>query len=171
MTAIEERTLRMPMNATAPSAPATTPNGRFNGRHMAAILVAFFGIVIVVNFYMAHLATSTFSGEVVENSYVASQNYNRWLDEARAEGQLGWKATARREGDGHVYVTLAGVPAGAVVAGDAWHPLGRAADHSLHFVAVPGGFRSAETVPDTRWRIRIEVKAGGHRWRTEEMVS
>ena len=43
----------------------------FTGRHMAAIMVAFFGVVIAVNVYMARLATSTFTGVVVENSYVA----------------------------------------------------------------------------------------------------
>ena len=51
----------------------------FTGRHMAAIMVAFFGVVIVVNLLNARLASSTFGGEVVENSYVASQDFNRWL--------------------------------------------------------------------------------------------
>jgi nitrogen fixation protein FixH len=144
--------------------------GPFTGRHMAAILVAFFAVVIVVNVFMARLATSTFTGVVVENSYVASQNYNRWLDEARAEERLGWHAAAVRDADGHVRVTLTGAPAGAVVTGDAWHPLGRAPDHALRFVAVAAGFRSAEPLPAGRWRIRLEVNAGGKRWRTEEMI-
>jgi nitrogen fixation protein FixH len=56
---------------------------------MAAIMVAFFAVVIAVNVYMARLASSTFTGVVVENSYVASQHFNRWLDEARAEERLG----------------------------------------------------------------------------------
>ena len=57
--------------------------GAFTGRHMTAILVAFFAVVIAVNFTMARFAMSTFGGKVVENSYVASQHYNVWL--ARAE--------------------------------------------------------------------------------------
>ena len=39
--------------------------GRFTGRHMAAILVAFFAIVITVNVTMARFAMSTFGGKVV----------------------------------------------------------------------------------------------------------
>jgi len=61
----------------------------FTGRKMAAIMVAFFAVVIIVNVYMAREASSTFGGVVVENSYVASQQYNRWLDEASAENALG----------------------------------------------------------------------------------
>ena len=57
----------------------------FTGRHMAMILVAFFGVVIVVNLIMARYASSTFGGIVVENSYVASQEFNKWLDEAETD--------------------------------------------------------------------------------------
>jgi hypothetical protein len=59
----------------------------FTGRHMAMIMIAFFGVVIAVNVLMARFAVSTFGGVVVENSYVASQHFNRWLDEARVEGR------------------------------------------------------------------------------------
>ena len=61
----------------------------FNGWHMFAILCAFFGVVIAVNITMATYASTTFGGIVVENSYVASQEFNRWLDEAKAERALG----------------------------------------------------------------------------------
>ncbi len=143
----------------------------FTGRHMAVIMVGFFGVVVGVNFFMAHLASSTFTGVVVENGYVASQHFNGWLDEAKAEEKLGWRATARRDADGRVGVALLGVPAGAAVTGEAWHPLGGAPDRVLHFRLGNDGIRSDEAIPAGRWRIRLEVIADGHRWRTEEMVS
>ncbi|MBC2665638.1 FixH family protein [Novosphingobium flavum] len=143
----------------------------FTGRHMALIMVGFFAVVITVNLFMARLAGSSFTGIVVENSYVASQNYNRWLAEAKAEEKLGWQAVATRTGDDHVVITLAGVPAGAEVSADAWHPLGRQRDHLLHFRRQGAGFRSAERLPAGRWNIRIEVKAAARRWRTQEAVS
>lgn len=156
------------MNAKQPA----DSTGRFNGRHMAIIIFAFFGVVVAVNFYMAHLASSTFSGVVVENSYVASQHFNRWLDEAHREDALGWHASAARDADGRIGVTLVKVPAGAVVTGEAWHPLGRQPDHVLHFTAAHDGrFVSAERVAAGRWTIRLEVAANGQRWRTEEPIS
>ena len=154
------------------SQPATRSFGRpFTGRHMAAIMVAFFGVVIAVNVLMARLAIGTFGGVVVENSYVASQHFNRWLDEAGAERQLGWRAAVRHDGDGTVAVRLTGVPADAVVTGEAWHPLGRAPDHLLRFRSDGTDYRSTAPVPAGRWRIRIEVQAGGRRWRSDQTVS
>jgi nitrogen fixation protein FixH len=117
---------------------------------------------------MARLAIGTFGGEVVENSYVASQHFNRWLDEAAAEKTLGWDAEAARAGDGRVAVTLEGVPAGAVLAAVARHPLGRLPDHALAFVAQGRGrFLSDRPLPEGRWRLRLEVRAAGRLWRTE----
>ena len=38
----------------------------FTGRHMAAILIAGFGVVIAVNLVMARFAVTTFGGVVVK---------------------------------------------------------------------------------------------------------
>ncbi|MBP1851139.1 FixH family protein [Rhizobium halophytocola] len=48
----------------------------FTGRHMLATMVAFFGTIITVNFTMAYFAETSWSGLVVENTYVASQQFN-----------------------------------------------------------------------------------------------
>ena len=82
----------------------------FTGRHMFAILAVFFGVVIAVNFTMATFASTTFGGVVVENSYVASQHFNRWLDEAAEEKALGWQARVSRTASGRVTIDLAGAP-------------------------------------------------------------
>ena len=63
---------------------------RFTGWHFTAIITAFFGVVVAVNLTMAVFATRTFGGVVVENSYVASQKYNDWLDAAKRQQQLAW---------------------------------------------------------------------------------
>ena len=73
----------------------------FTGKHMAAILVGGFAIVISVNMFMAYKATHDFGGVVVENSYVASQKYNEWLNQAEREKALGWEVSAVRDELGH----------------------------------------------------------------------
>jgi nitrogen fixation protein FixH len=142
---------------------------RFTGRHMTAIMIAFFSVVIAVNLLMASMAGATFGGVVVENSYVASQHFNRWLDEAEAEKALGWTADLTRRHDGRVTLALAGPDqAPEAVTAVARHPLGREADQTLAFVAQGGGrFLSTRSLPDGRWRLRLAVRADGREWRSE----
>lgn len=142
---------------------------RLTGKHVALIFVSFFGVVIAVNLLMARLATSTFGGVVVENSYVASQHFNRWLDEAERENALGWKASIHRDAAGHATIALVdslGQPLkGAKVAVNAVHPLGRQPDHELSVQEVAPGIFSAPLVAG-RWRLRVTAEAEGHVWRT-----
>lgn len=143
----------------------------FTGWHMTAILVAFFGVVIAVNSLNAHYASATFGGEVVENSYVASQDYNRWLDEAKAEKALGWGEVTTWRPDGRVIVALKGVPADGTITAMARHPLGTLPDRSLTFDRLRNGqFLSREPLPDGRWDVRLTISADGHMWRRREQL-
>ncbi|MFC6620652.1 FixH family protein [Novosphingobium panipatense] len=144
----------------------------FTGRHMAAILVAGFGVVIGVNVSMATLASTTFGGIVVENSYVASQQFNRWLSEAARARGLGWRLDAGRT-DGHVAVSLdlgSTHAASARIGAVARHPLGRLADVPLSFRRTRTGWVSVEPLPAGRWIVRFDVEAGEARWRTEQEI-
>lgn len=141
--------------------------GKFDGRHMSAILVAGFAVVIAVNVYAAVVAKRTFGGVVVDNSYVASQDYNRWLDEAARERALGWHATPLRRVDGRIQATLEGVPAPALISGEARHPLGGQPDVSLHFDAQG---LSRERLPAGRWTLRLSVQSGRQQFRSESNV-
>ena len=148
------------------------PIRRFTGWHMFAILFSFFGVVFVVNFYMAGLASSTFSGEVVGNSYVASQHFNTWLDEAAREKALGWKATVSRQVDGKLAVSITGPGSGeAILVGEAWRPLGKAVDMKVNFHRIStGNFVSEEVLPEGRWTLRLALSANGKLWRSEEAI-
>lgn len=150
---------------------SSSASGRFTGRHMAVIMVAFFAVVIAVNMYMARMAGATFGGVVVDNSYVASQNFNRWLDEAAVESALGWSAEVLRGDDGRITVVLKlkGEPGeGAALSGHARHPLGREPDRAIAFEPLGNGhYRSVEVLPAGRWRLRLTVRAGDTLWRTE----
>lgn len=144
---------------------------KFTGRHMTAILVAFFGVVIAVNFTMARFATSTFGGKVVENSYVASQEFNGWLEQAEVQRALGWEAVTTWRPDNRLAVQLWGVPEGATVSATARHPLGRMADQQVEFASNGAGrFLSKDALPAGRWILRLEVTAEGQIWRREEEI-
>lgn len=151
----------------------------FTGRHMAAIFVAFFGVVIAVNFLMAKLAVSSFGGEVVENSYVASQHFNRWLGEAAAEKALGWQVVTTQAADGRLALTLTGAPDGASITAMARHPVGRLPDRMITFTQVgtsegastsTSRFLSTQPLPPGRWQLYVEARADGHVWRSEELM-
>ncbi|WP_378942803.1 FixH family protein [Paracoccus sp. R86501] len=57
------------------------------GRHVAAMFVGGFSIIIAVNLLLATKAVSTFPGLEVPNSYVASQSFDARRD---AQNALGW---------------------------------------------------------------------------------
>ena len=137
----------------------------FTGRHMAAILVAFFGVVIAVNITMAVFAGSTFGGLVVENSYVASQRFNGWLEKARQEEALGWTIGLKRAAAGRLEADLAGngqAIAAARIAILARHPLGQLPERKLGFRALGNGrYESVEPLPAGRWILHVEASADG----------
>jgi len=144
--------------------------GPFTGKHITVIIVAFFAVVVGVNLIMARAAIRTFGGVVVDNSYVASQNYNKWLDAAARQKALGWAVKTARGDDGRVVVTMTGAPAsGLTLIAQARHPLGRLPDQALTFQRqADGSFRSNEALAGGRWTLRIEAQAGEQRWREEQ---
>ncbi|WP_326523849.1 FixH family protein [Sphingomonas sp.] len=140
---------------------------RFTGWHATTILVAMFGVIITVNLIMARFAVTTFSGTVVDNSYVASQHFNRWLAAAEAQKALGWTLDVALDDTRRVKIgthspdgPLPAATIRAIVA----HPIGRAEERMLGFVPIgEGRFRSAEPLPAGRWKLRITVQQGDNR--------
>ncbi len=137
----------------------------FTGQRMLLVMLAFFGVVIAVNVTMAVLAARTFGGKVVDNSYVATQRFNGWLEQARSQERLGWSETVRLGGDRHVELELKVRGAsltGATVSADARHPLGGEDDIALVLGEVaPGQYRSNAPLPAGRWQVHIAIAAQG----------
>jgi len=145
------------------------------GWRMFAIFISFFGIVFIVNFFMAYLAVSTFTGTVVDNSYVASQQFNGWLAEAHAEKALGWQTTVRLDSDRHIVVRVldkTGRPLAPLDAkGTMAHMLVNAPPQALHFSPTDAGnVRSIERLPQGRWQTRLTLVSGTHQLRAAEDV-
>jgi nitrogen fixation protein FixH len=58
---------------------------------MAAITISFFAVIIAVNLTLAFFASTSWTGLVVANSYVASQRFNQDTEIARQQQALGWQ--------------------------------------------------------------------------------
>ncbi|MBC7521737.1 MAG: FixH family protein [Sandarakinorhabdus sp.] len=155
----------------------------FTGRHMWAVMIGFFGLVIGVNFTMAWFASSTFGGTVVDNSYVASQKFNGWLQAARTQEKLGWTAQLGLDGGRRVTLAMTGPDSAAgnlfAATGTAHHPLGRAADVPLLFTpaadgglksAADGRLHSAAALPGGRWLVRVTVSRDGKQLRLAQTL-
>jgi len=67
--------------------------GEFTGRHMLLTIVGFFGVVIAVNIGMAVVSSVSWTGLVVQNSYVASQEFETKRLAHIAQQQAGWNAS------------------------------------------------------------------------------
>lgn len=76
--------------------------GKLTGRKVLMIFCGAFTIIIGVNILLMVKAIDTFSGLVVPNSYVASQEFNT---KRAAQVALGWNAAIDYH-DGAVYLTL-----------------------------------------------------------------
>jgi nitrogen fixation protein FixH len=68
-------------------------NRGFTGLHMWLLALAFFGVVIGVNVLMATLAFRSWTGLAVDNSYVASQQFEEKRLAHDAQTAAGWRAT------------------------------------------------------------------------------
>lgn len=153
----------------------TPTQSSFTGRHMLAIMVAFFGVIIAVNVTMATLANTSWTGFVVRNSYVAGLEFNRKAEEGRRQAALGW--TSRIEiASGKLVFALtdaAGQPVHAA-GGEATfrRPVSDAEDVTVALApSVVGTLAAAVDIADGSWIIEFNVDAGqGTPWHEMERV-
>ena len=141
--------------------------GEFTGRHMIGLMLAFFGTIIAVNLTMATFASTSWTGFVVKNSYVASQQFNRKAREGRAQAALGWKSTLRIA-DGEIryrLVDAAGTriePKAVIVTFR--RPAYEAEDWTLTLErADDGTFVASQTPRDGIWIIETDADIGRER--------
>lgn len=142
-------------------------NREFTGRHMLGVMVAFFGTIIAVNLVMATFATTSWTGFVVKNSYVASQQFNRKAEEGRAQAALGWESMLTIS-DGEIRYRLLDasgtIVEPAAVAVTFRRPAYDAEDWTLELKrASDGSFAAAETPRDGIWIVETDADIGKER--------
>ncbi len=139
--------------------------GEFTGRHMLAIMVCFFGVIISVNLTMAYMARKSWTGFVAQNTYVASIDFNAQAAAARAQEALGWSSELGMEGGILTYrlADAEGRPVAADLAQAYFrHPAYDADDRQAVLARQPdGSFVTDMALPDGQWIIEIDTPAAG----------
>ena len=136
----------------------------FTGRHMLAAMVAFFGVIVAVNLAMATFAMKSWTGVVVQNSYVASQEFNDRAEAGRAQAALGWQSELAYS-NGELRYRLVHDNGSAVALTNLQVTLGRPAYEAddATIVLAPtdgGGFGSNIKLGDGQWIVRVSAEAG-----------
>jgi nitrogen fixation protein FixH len=129
------------------------------GRRVLVIAVAVFLVMLLPNVVLTVFAVRTFSGLVVPNSYVASQEFDR----ARAaQAALGWTA-ALSHADGVLTLDLADARGAAVRPATLDLTVGRPTtardDRRLALVETPTGYAAAAPLAPGSWRVEIAATA------------
>ncbi len=72
--------------------PRSAGQKKFTGWHMTAVMAAFFATFITANLTLVYFASSSWTGLIAENGYVASQDFSRRAAQLAAQDRLGWKS-------------------------------------------------------------------------------
>lgn len=140
------------------------------GWHVLAMFVAFFGVIIAVNLTMAMLAGGTWTGLVVKNSYVASQEYNGVLAEAAAQKARGWHDRLEYA-DGRLSLTLTDADGQPVALDGVEAKVGRPAfegeDLSVVLMRERAEFSAELALAPGVWAVEVTGRAGETPWRRE----
>src|SRR5690606_36597420 len=134
------------------------------GRHMLLVMVAFFGVIITVNVTMAVLATRSWTGLVVGNTYVASQEFNERTERGRAQMALGWQAALSVE-PGRLGYRITDQNGSVILLEHVTmllhRPVSAANDTEIVLErSADGGYAADITLDDGSWIVEVEAEAG-----------
>jgi len=143
---------------------------RFTGWHMALVMALFFGTIIGVNLTLAFFASSSWTGLVVRNAYVAGRHFNESQQQAREQAALGLSGRLEATPEG-LRFTFAG-PTGAPVAAETVSvKIGRPAydgqDRTLMLEHREGGiYVAGADLGHGQWQAELTARlADGSDWR------
>lgn len=154
------------------------PPRRITGRMVLYGFIAFFGVIAAVNAVFMYFALSTWPGLTTEDAYKKGIAYNRTLDDAARQKQLGWQSAVIFDLSGNLAVSMTdktGAPlTSAKVDVTLSRPLGSevAQNVSLQETA-PGRYAGKVEIPaQGRWQAAITAHRDNavYRMRHEVMV-
>lgn len=129
------------------------------GKHVLMIFVGAFSVIISVNLVLAYSAVSTFSGMVVDNSYVASQQFD---ERKAAQESLGWTVAADHTG-GLLILRITDEDGVPVAVADLDATVGRAThvqdDQTPDFQFDGNAYVAPVALDDGNWNILMTARA------------
>ena len=130
----------------------------FTGYHMLGVMTLFFATIIMVNMVLAFNAAGTWTGLMVKNTYVESQNFNHKLARSQAQASLGWDVSLSAA-DGLLSLSLndgnGRALSDAIVTGNLGRPVHEGEDRTLSF-NIDGDRYSAYAALDSGlWRLQV----------------
>lgn len=141
--------------------PATPGRGprRLGGRGVLVIAAIAFLVMLAPNIILAVTAVRTFSGVVVDDSYVASQDFDRLK---AAQLALGWTVALSHEADVlRVDITdAAGTPVRpAAISVTMGRPTTQREDHAIALAETPSGYAGNAPMAPGHWRVELVATA------------
>jgi nitrogen fixation protein FixH len=141
----------------------------FTGRHMAMIMALFFATVLAANLAMVFAARYSWSGLVVKNSYVASQQFNEVTAELEKAVAMGIHAALTYD-SGTIRASFVDKAGRAASASHVMLKLGRpsyeAEDRELAMTAASvGEFTARAELAAGIWTGELSAEIGGRSWR------
>lgn len=141
----------------------------FTGRHLLFILLGFFGVIFAVNFTMAYFANSSWTGLVVPNSYIASQEFNGKAADAAAQIARGWTYDLAVSGGRVSFVlrTETGAPVTArAVTVTFKRPVTDREDATVPLALDKSGWTASHALADGAWIAVVDAEIGEDKpWR------
>lgn len=133
--------------------------GELTGRHVAAITVGGFAVIIAVNLVMAFKAVSTFPGLEAQNTYVASQEFDLRRE---AQEALGWTVEPSHDA-GHLRVKITDTTGQPVEVGSMQVLVGRPTssrdDLTPEFTFVGGVYEATADLAPGLWMLKLTAYA------------
>jgi len=149
----------------SPATRGTAPR-EWKGWMVLAFMLAFFGVVIGVNAFMAHVALSTFGGVDVDSSYRAGQMFERDVAMAETQDERHWRVngTITSAADGIKVLDIAArdetgsALTGLTATAEFTRPTDRRLDRTVFIREdAPGHFHGNVTLPPGQWDLVIEL--------------
>ena len=131
---------------------------------MLGAIVAFFGVIVAVNLTMAAFAWTSWTGLIVQNTYVASQEFNEKAKAGREQATLGWQGELAYA-HGELRYRLVHANGAVVAATDVEVALGRPAFEAEDTAVAlsptgDGSFAGDIALADGQWIVRLSADAG-----------